>query len=499
MSNLLIGFAEESILPGKKIALAGQFYERISDVIESPLTATAMAIESDGAQAIIVSADIGETQPFLIELARKKFVALGGKIDPKKVIIGATHTHSSHTFGDPDTNISVNPPFLIIQEYMDGTFYQATAEPDENVMTPIESTELVTDKIALAAVRAWEARKSAYIANEFGRAAVGMCRRVTYDDGSAAMWGDANTANFVALEGGNDSGVELLYVYDENKKLIGIVPNIACPAQILGQRDLISADYWGRAKAIIREKLGEDIFFLPLCGAAGDQCPRDLVRWVIPETPIKDPNIKRPNPLKRKADPSMYDISGCTRAGKRVANEILSVLEEVSELKDDAVFCHEILSLDLPLRKVNPTEYREADAALRALADEAKRGIYNFENIAKMYVHAGAINRYREQQCKETYNAEVHIIRLGDIALVTCPFELFLDYGNRLKARSYAEQTFIMQLSCGRGGYLPTEKAEKGGHYSAYVASGNVGHEGGDMMIRIMIDHINRMFKEQMQ
>ena len=179
-----------------------------------------------------------------------------------------------------------------------------------------------------------------------------------------------------------------------------------------------------------------------------------------------------------------------------MANEILSVLEEVTDLRDEAVFRHEILSLDLPLRKVNPTEYREADAALRALANEAKSGVYNFENVAKMYVHAGTINRYREQQFKETYNAEVHVIRLGDIALVTCPFELFLDYGNRLKARSYAEQTFIMQLSCGRGGYLPTEKAEKGGHYSAYVASGNVGHEGGDMMIRTMIDHVNRMFKE---
>ncbi len=235
---------------------------------------------------------------------------------------------------------------------------------------------------------------------------------------------------------------------------------------------------------------------MPLCGAAGDQCPRDLVRWVTPETPIKDPNIKRPNPLKRKADPSMYDVSGCTRAGKRVANEILSVLEEVAELRDEAVFRHEILTVDLPLRKVDPTQFREADAALRALADEAKRGVYNFENVAKMYVHAGTINRYREQQTKETYKAEIHVLRLGDVALVTCPFELFLDYGNRVKARSYAEQTFIMQLSCGRGGYLPTEKAEKGGHYSAYVASGNVGHEGGDMMTRIMIDHINAMFKE---
>ena len=66
MEDLYIGWAEESLLPGKKIALAGQFYERVSDEIDTPLTATAMAIGQGDQQAIIVSADIGEVQPFLL-------------------------------------------------------------------------------------------------------------------------------------------------------------------------------------------------------------------------------------------------------------------------------------------------------------------------------------------------------------------------------------------------------------------------------------------------
>ena len=59
------------------------------------------------------------------------------------------------------------------------------------------------------------------------RSAVGMNRRVCNSDGSAKRWGDTNTANFVSLEGGNDSGIELIYTFDENKKLTGIVANIA--------------------------------------------------------------------------------------------------------------------------------------------------------------------------------------------------------------------------------------------------------------------------------
>jgi len=89
---------------------------------------------------------------------------------------------------------------------------------------------------------------------------------------------------------------------------------------------------------------------------------------------------------------------------------------------------------------------------------------------------------------------ECHMVRFGDLAIVTNPFELFLDYGNRMKARSLAEQTFIVQLCCGSAAYLPTEKAEKAGHYSAYVSSGHVGHVGGDILTRNTITEINKMF-----
>lgn len=134
MGELLIGWAEESLLPHKKIALAGQFYERVSDEVDTPLDATAMAIECDGARAIIVSADIGEVQPFLLNLARENFAKLNREVEPVHLIFGATLTHTSHTFGDPATNLSVSPVVQIINEYMGDTPYQSTATIDENGM-----------------------------------------------------------------------------------------------------------------------------------------------------------------------------------------------------------------------------------------------------------------------------------------------------------------------------------------------------------------------------
>ena len=497
MGKILIGWAEESIVPDKKVSLEGQFFERISEYVESEITATAMAVETEDDEMILVSVDMVWYDEDMLALTRKKLAALSDEIDVMKLIVCATHTHTSlKTLLDGDGS-NLNTAVSILNEFLpEGKKYEELVTVDDSVITPLEAGEFVTDKVALAAKKAWDNRKEAYYANEFGRAAVGMCRRVSYDDGSAQMWGDTNTANFVALEGGNDSGVELLYTFDSEKKLTGVVANIACPAQILEQRSFISADYWGRTKANLREKFGHDIFLLALGGAGGDQCPRDLVRWVDPETPIDDPNVNRPNLIKRKADPSMYDISGCNRVGKRIANEIASVYEEIEELKDEAVFKHKVIKLDLPLRKVTIADYEKAVRELEYYVEKNKdKDRFDFEDNAKMHVHAGVIQRYREQQYTELYPIEYHVVRLGNIAIATNPFELFLDYGNRMKARSYAEQTFIVQLCCGSGFYLPTEKAEKAGHYSAYVSSGFVGHEGGDLLVRNTIKEINQMWE----
>ena len=88
---------------------------------------------------------------------------------------------------------------------------------------------------------------------------------------------------------------------------------------------------------------------------------------------------------------------------------------------------------------------------------------------------------------------EVHIIRLGDIALATNPFEMFLDYGLSIKSRSKAILTFIVQLSCQHSGYLPTERAAKGGGYSAdkYL----VGPEGGYKLVEETVKYINELWE----
>ena len=500
MSVLKFGWSEKSITPDKKISLAGQFAERISQYVEKPLTVTAMAVDSGEDHVVLVSCDLGSTGYSLVKAVRENIAGKIPGLDPMKVVLSAIHTHTGPVY--PSTRrlpeaVGTGSKYMLQDILPAGKKYvekeNISANPD--IATKQEVMELLVKQISAAVAEAWENRKPGSFINAFGRAVVGMCRRATYSDGSAQMWGDTNTAMFVGLEGGNDSGIELLYVFDEAKKLTGIVANLACPAQCVQHRLFVSPDFWGEVKMLLRKHFGEDIFLLAQCSAAGDQCPVDLVRWVEPESDLNDPNCKRNNPPKRKADPSMFDLAGMRKTGKRIAREIIDVYEEgLDEAQVDVEFKHIVEDMMLPLRRTTMTEVAAAKRAIKEYLDE-KPGDVDYNDAANLQRHLGVLRRAAVQETVEVLPTEVHILRMGTIAIATNPFELFLDYGNQIKARSLAEQTFLIQLCCGAEGYLPTKKAEEGGHYSAFIASGQVGHIGGEQLVRQTLQEINDMFR----
>ena len=508
MSNIKIGWSEISITPDKKVSLVGQFAERISQYVEKPLMATAMVIDSGDDCAILCSCDLVCVGWNLVLAVRQRLTELGAEFDVSKIILSAIHTHTGpgHNPGrraniehpELDGNVAFNVLRTMLESYLKpGQKYieKENISANSEIATAEEVFALLVDRLSKVIMDAWNNRKTGSFANAFGRVAVGMCRRAAYSDGSAQMWGDTNKAVFTELEGGNDSGMELIYVFDENKKLTGVVANLACPAQCVQHRLFVSPDFWGEVKVRLRKHFGEELFVLPQCSAAGDQCPVDLIRWVEPESDINDPNCKRTDPPKRKADPSMFDLAGMYRVGRRIANEIIQVWEDgLDEAQSDVVFEHRVVDIPLPLRRATLTDVQNAKRAIRDYVQD-KDGDIDYNDVAHMQVHLGILKRFEIQDKMDNILVESHFIRLGSIAIATNPFELFLDYGNQIKARSVCEQTFLIQLANGSDGYLPTAKAEAGGHYSAFLSSGQVGHVGGEMLVRQTLDQIRDLFK----
>ena len=291
MSSLKLGWAEKSITPEKKVSLYGQFAERISEYVEKPITVTALAVSTDTDQMVLCSCDLVEVSIYLLNGVRKALADNKLGLDPQKVILSAIHNHTGPAYTGIDKGAlssseaeseSMGFRAMIERELPAGKKYIESANVSQNpeIASNEEVYALLVERISAAVLEAWEKRAEGSFVNAFGRAAVGMCRRAAYSDGSAQMWGDTNTAVFTELEGGNDSGIELLYVFDANKKLTGVVANLACPAQCVQHRLFVSPDFWGETKMLLRQHFGEDFFLLAQCSAAGDQCPVDLVRWL---------------------------------------------------------------------------------------------------------------------------------------------------------------------------------------------------------------------------
>ena len=474
--RLRFGWARRDITPNRSASLGGQFYTRISKSVESPLTVTALALETRGEegqsidQMVNVSCDLIHIPRCLLLRVREKLEGKLEGFDPEKLMINATHVHTGpyvHDFSIHRTILKRLPEELHPEPF----------QTDCDVITWQEYSAFVVERISEAVTEAWNARKPGSVGFAQGYAALGFCRRSVYDDNTALMYGPTDTANYRGPEGPEDHGVELMYFWDENGKLTGAVANAACPAQVLEAKWFISSDYWGKAREQLAEVFGESFYLLPLTGAAGDQSPRDLVR-------------------RGRRGPSMYEVEGARELGRRVKEAVVSHVEDAYAVRQDQlVFAHQVCEIGLPLRTVSRTEVAQSTQSFQALVAAHAGRRYTENELAELFIDAGVLERAEEQKVSTVRTTEIHVMRLGDCAIATNPFELFTEYGLQMKARSHAAQTFIVQMSCDTPGYLPTEKAVRGGHYSAVVAGNEEGPEGGKLLVETTLHAIDQMFE----
>lgn len=451
--KLYAGWATRSITPDKPVALGGQFGTRISSEILDTITCTALALETRCGNesietGIMISLDLIALSGDLHDEIKKNLSKKLPQFDLNKLVLNATHTHTA--------------PALSVGSY----------NIPEDAMQPSEYVKFAAEQIAIAATEAWNSRKSAGMSWGLGQAVVGYNRRTVYQDpvqsdfgnSSSVMYGDTYSVHFSHIEGYEDHGVEMIFFWDENKNLTGIILNVACPAQETEHISQLSADFWHEVRVELHKKYGKHIFIMPQIAAAGD-----ITSHILWRKRAEDEMLKRKRITRRQ------------EIGRRIANAVEEVFPYVQEnIEYDIVFCHTFDELSLPRRRVSKSEvirYQEM-----AKERPEREGWYK-----------GISNRYKNQDNSPFYPSKVNVIRLGDVVIATNPFELFLDYGLRIKSRSDATLTFVIQLSNGGGTYVATERAEQGGGYSAIAPSNAVGSEGGQELVEKTIEMINRV------
>ena len=467
-ATLKVGAARADMTPSKSVPLCGQFELRLSQGVETPLAVNAIAVESseNGTsldQVVFVSVDCALV-PNALQVAIKKEIARrDSSIDPEKVVVCATHAHTSLT-NDPAY------PKL---------------PPSDTVMDVPEAIDFMAERVADAVTAAWQKRKPGKIAFGLDFAVVGFSRRATYADGSGAMYGNPNQPNFRGYEAMEDHDIGTLFFLDENDQMLAVAVNVACPSQEVESRLAINADYWHPVRETLQKRFGDDLVVLAWCSAAGDSSPHVQYRQSA---------VARMNAFRKLNN--MQEIA--RKIDQAVANTWEAVRTTASA---DMVLKHRVETLQLPMRKVTEAEYAQSkaecdkiDAMLKANPDKPHAEL----DWAAGWWHGDTVKRYEAQQKDPDvrFPTPIHVVRLGETAIFTNQFELFTDFGIQMKARSPAVQTFLVQLA-GGGTYLPTERAVRGGGYSAIVQSTPVGPEGGQVLVEETLKIAEKMFLKQ--
>ncbi len=464
-AELLIGTATTDITPEGPVAVSGQFSLRVARTVESPVTANVIALESrqDGRSldaAILVSCDVVGIPNDVLNLVREEVTKRLPDLDTTKIFLNATHTHTA--------------PVLLPDKY---------AIPKQGVTQVKPYRAFLAERIAEAIAGAWKGREPGSVTWGLSHAVVAYNRRAAYANGTARMYGRTDVPEFRNLEGYEDHDIGTLFFFDAAGKPIAVAVNVACPSQEVEGRTAVNADFWHPVREALRQKYGDQLCVLGWTGASGDQSPHLMYR--------------------KAADERMRSLRGLSRLDE-IARRIVRAVDEAYEVvKDDrqtdVPLIHKTETIRLPMRLVSQSEYAEAKAAVELAAAEIEKDPKAADRAyRRMKWYEVTLERFENQRTdpKPTYETEVHALRIGEVAVCTNSFELFTDYGIRIKARSKAVQTFLIQLA-GPGTYLPTEKAVRGGHYSAVVHSSLVGPEGGQILVDQTVGLIDSMWATQ--
>jgi neutral ceramidase len=446
------GVGRADITPPVGIPAGGwgnQLHE-ISEGNDLELWATVLVVEGDGAEAGGSRAAIVDVDLCILDdmqAARtRSIVAQAAGLPVDSVAVGTTHNHS-----------------VPVTLELGGAWIRRNRE----LVAPY--VESVFEAIGRSAAEASAAMRPVRVGAATGRSPLAVNRRMTTPDGRATVGLDPDgvsdpTLTVVRLDGGDDRPVATIVHY-------------ACHPIILGpDNTFVTPEYPGIVKRVVEAAVGGHCLFVQ--GACGDIGPSELF--------VADLATYR-----RLGAMIGHEAAGIAfRAGWRAHRQrvrageasawIASFEYEPDAEPDGAVrVAHETLPLPLRDDLGDPDAWR-ADAerfeteAYTARAAGAPDGEVRELTVRTKFARMRAERGYALQGL-DSYPLLVHGVRLGPVAFVGVPVELFCEIGMSIRRRSPFTTTLVSGYWNGYRNYLPTDAERARGGYEIDISPFSAG------------------------
>ena len=136
-------------------------------------------------------------------------------------------------------------------------------------------------------------------------------------------------------------------------------------------------------------------------------------------------------------------------------------------------------------RVINDADIARAKRFLAAEGEEAKK----LPSLAKLYAKRTLALAEKPATAKVLIQAS----RIGELAICTMPFEVLVEIGLELKAKSPAGDTFVVELANGGYGYLPTPHQHGLGGYETWQGTNNVQKEASDLLVKNLLEMLGEL------
>ena len=416
--TLMVGFGRESIHPTEPVPLAGfgNTSERFSEFTLDVIQSTCIAFRQGEETCLLFTNDLSATYKSWSAPTIEEISKVTG-VPTNCVFISATHTHSG-----PDVTSS-EPVMEEYRIYLKEQMVKAA----ENAIADLAPATLYGSKTNtenLNFIRHYKMADGTVSGDNFGNAASGYIGHVGENDPEMIV---------IKAEREGDKKDIIIVNWQAHLKQTGT-----------GGQKNISADYVAPFRNEIEGNTGAYCAFIQ--GAAGNE-----------------------NPTSRMSEPQ---VSGYKSHGVRLANYALSALENLEKIEGAGI----------EFESVTVTEEYTRDKI--ELYEEAKKAVERWTStgvmskgdvIAQKYgmecvYEANAIKSRAEriQRGELSIDVTYYATKIGGMAFISAPYEIFAESGKFIKENSPFEYTMVTYLTNDCLGYYATEAAYDYNSYEAY-------------------------------
>ena len=431
--GLQVGYGRADISPANSTPLAGYGATdtRLSTEVLDPLYATCISLYDGKDQVLLITTDVICTyEKFFVD--GRAAIAKATGLAEGNIFISATHTHAA-----PDLNYAF--------DYENDCF----TGPNADAMTAY--MQVWKDGLVSASKAALKDQSAATMSGtQFEAAYLNFVRH--YYQGATDTYmgdnfGDGNTATITeyAEEGDKDM---ILIKFERSKGKDILLCNFQAHPSMNGgaTKTQVSADFIGTVRTMIEQQ--EDVHFAYYTGAAGNQ------------------NVK--TYLAADNAHAIADIVPYSKEFVRQATEAMNAGMTPIEGYDVKVNTVNYSG------KVNHLDDDRAELATELYTEYSETGNRDVSN--QKAKAAGFVSIYecggimRRATMGESLNLELNALSVGNLGLVTAPYEMFSTNSNAIKDGSPFAFTVVVSCSGVHRSYIPSQKMFEKSCYESTAA-----------------------------